>query len=538
MKIVRSIATHDGAARWGYLAFVLTMLHLVHRARNKDVVKEVRATPLLSRTWMYMYLGPLLTVGCVLLRCIQNMLSFAAALLPTELSHKFIALNAGVVYWLKKSKTPILSGWVGSIAGFVQCIVMVRLFDIYKSNVNAKHSIRSAMEEQSDIPAEKLQQIGDLSLRNWLSVMLPLPQTMALSLSYPGVATTEAVTFAYVGKNSTTRLRMDVYKHKDAKPNAPILLYVHGGGWIMGDRKNPPRPLIYQAACLGWVVCVIDYRLSPKIAFPEHLIDCKRAIAYLREHARGDFDADPEYIVVGGESAGGHLASLVALTSGDKSLQPGFEDVDTSVRGCIDTYGVHDFKDRHGIYFYKDRGYSFVRFIELLVMQKKMKEAGDDYDQASPMSWVQELKTSERNDTIPPFLVSHGTHDTLVPFKDSLLFFEKLQRYRQRKRKSNQQPTIGGVEDVFLEIPDAHHAFNYLVSPRALAHGEAVCAFLTNLHAKTKHIPLGVALNATDQLPLDTTDASKDPLTTFSLSAEISDAAPTSTTTGPAMSRL
>lgn len=460
------------------------------------------------------------------------MVSFFAALLPTELSHKFLALNAGVAYWLlvvrKAKKTPVLAGWVGSLAGFVQCVVLVRLAQMYQSNISAKRSIRDTLAEQSDIPKEKLTHIGDLSLRNWLSVMLPLPQSLALSLSYPGVQNVGTIVYATVGKNTTTKLKMDVYTSQTTcKPSAPIFLYIHGGGWVMGDRKNAPQPLIHQVAALGWVVCVIDYRLSPKVAFPEHLIDSKRAVAFLREHGHSHpllAGADPSFIVVGGESAGGHLASLVALTAGDKTLQPGFEDVDTSVRGCIDTYGVHDFKDRHGIYFYKDKGYSFIRFLELVVMQKKLKESSDEYDQASPMSWVQADSGAVN---VPPFLISHGTHDTLVPFQDSVLFFENLQKHRQRTSAALKTTVVvpgSVVEDVFLEIPDAHHAFNYLVSPRALAHGEAICAFLENLYEKTRHLPLssssaGGAQARGAAASTLTKDGAEDPLASFSLAA-------------------
>jgi acetyl esterase/lipase len=285
---------------------------------------------------------------------------------------------------------------------------------------------------------------------------------------------------------------MDVFKHCDAPANAPIFLYVHGGGWVMGDRKNPPQPLVYQVASLGWVVCVIDYRLSPKVAFPTHLVDTKRAIAYLRRCARINFDADPEFIVVGGESAGGHLASLTALTAGDKSLQPGFEEVDTSVRGCVDTYGVHDFKDRHGVFRQRNKSNMFLRFIELLVMQKKLVDADAAFDQASPISWLDGELAATRVDPVPPFMVSHGSLDTLVPFDDSFLFYEQLQRYRERCAHG----PIAGVHDIFIEVPGAHHAFNYMMSPRALAHGQAVCAFLDNLYRKTKRLDASASATA------------------------------------------
>ncbi|KAE9119846.1 hypothetical protein PF010_g7709 [Phytophthora fragariae] len=416
--------------QWGYLALMVGMMYLLRRAKIKDIPRE-------------------------------NVLSFFAAMLPTELSHNLLAVNAAVIYNLHKSKRPVLSEWVGSAAALLQCIVMVRLAKMYRDNISTKHVMRDAMHA-SDVPSDSVQRIGEITWKQWLAVFLPVPQSVALSLAFPGVAKVQTVAYAHVGKNKTTDLLMDVYKHRDTPSNAPIVLYIHGGAWVMSTRETPPLPCIYQIAARGWVVCVFDYQKSPKIAFPEHLIDAKRAIAYLRRNAREKFDANPDYIVVGGESVGGHLASLVALTAADKSLQPGFEEVDTSVRGCIDTYGVHDFKDRHGVYFYKDKDHIFVRFIELLVMQKKMSDADEEWEKASPVGWLREEKESELPTVIPPFLVSHGTLDTLVPFGSSQVFFEQLQLYRQRAQKA----PLGGVSDVFLEIPGAHHAFNY-VSPHA-----------------------------------------------------------------------
>lgn len=407
--------------------------------------------------------------------------------MPTELSHKLIALNAAAIYWaLKKRKLPVLSSWSGSTAAFLHAIVLTKLAQMYKTNVTSKLAIRDAMERSSGIPREKLQHIGDMSWRRWLSVFLPLPQPMALSLSFPGVSKVRTLTYAHVGKLKTTKLLMDVYKHSGTKPNAPIVLYIHGGGWVIGNRQLPPFSLVYQLASLGWVVCSIDYRLSPMVSFPSHLIDAKRAIAFLRRNAKTKLDADPNFIVAAGESAGGHIASLVALTAGDKSLQPGFEDVDTSVRACVDSYGVHDLMDRSGVYQHRDNGDGFIRYIEFLVLQKKMRENKEDFEAASPISWLDVSKTQHREDIVPPFLVSHGTWDTLVPFKDSQLFFEKLQKYRKRMN----QRTIAGVNDAFLPVDEAHHMFNYLLSPRTLAHCDAVCAFLDNVYRKTRNLPL------------------------------------------------
>ncbi|DBA03172.1 TPA: hypothetical protein N0F65_003892, partial [Lagenidium giganteum] len=442
-----ALANRDGATRWGYLAFALSMLYLVERAKNKHIPRE-------------------------------NMLSFCMGMLPTELAHKLLGVNAAVAWWLRRSGAPILSGWIGSVAGVVQCLAFIKLVGMHRDNVQAKHAIKDCMEE-CGTPPEKLERFGDLGWKDWVGVLCPVPQQVALPLRFPSVKKIKTVTYAHVGKSKTTKLLMDVYKCSSGRSNAPIFLYIHGGGWVMGTRTQAPTPLIYQVASRGWVVCVIDYRLSPKIAFPLHLIDSKRAVAYLRRHARSAFNADPNFIVVGGESAGGHLASLVALSSADKALQPGFEDVDTSVRACVDTYGVHDFKDRHGIYYYKDGGHGFVRYLELVVMQKNRQDASDDYEKASPISWLLENTPWPLPDVVPPFMLTHGTHDTLVPFDDSVVFYDQLQRFRQRS-------TPLAVRDVFLEVPGAHHAFNYMLSPRSLAYGEAVGTFLDHVYETAK----------------------------------------------------
>ncbi|GMF19554.1 unnamed protein product [Phytophthora lilii] len=401
-------------------------------------------------------------------------------------------MHACLMGFLLKKKVPIFSRWSGAFAGLVQCVVAANLAKWYRQNLSSKNAIRGAFVA-SDIEPTQLESIGRMTWKRWLSVFLPLPQPMAVSLSYPGVSKIRTVTYAHVGKTKTKKLLMDVYKHQDTPSNAPIFLYIHGGGWVIGDRRIPPFACVYQVASMGWVVCVIDYRLSPGVAFPTHLIDSKRAVAYLRRNARAEFDANPEFIVVGGESAGGHLASLVGLTADDKSLQPGFEDVDTSVRAVVDNYGVHDFTDRHGIYYSRDKTHGLIHYLEFLVMQKKLKGNTEDFERASPIAYLDDERSAHRRGIIPPFMITHGTHDNTVAFKDSRLFFDRLRRYREQLPQdvqAYQDKQLSGVQDVFVKVPYASHMFNFLISPRALAHGDAVCAFLDNVYKKTRDVPL------------------------------------------------
>src|SRR5262249_54129606 len=143
--------------------------------------------------------------------------------------------------------------------------------------------------------------------------------------------------------------RLDVYRHRDGRTRCPVLMQIHGGAWIVGSKNEQGLPLMLQLASRGWVCVSVDYRLSPRATFPDPLLDLKQALRWIREHI-AEYGGDPEFVVVTGGSAGGHLCSLVALTANEPEYQPGFEQVDTSVKACVAFYGVYDFTDRFGHY--------------------------------------------------------------------------------------------------------------------------------------------------------------------------------------------
>src|SRR2546421_8998590 len=103
---------------------------------------------------------------------------------------------------------------------------------------------------------------------------------------------------------------------------------------MVGDKGQQALPLMLHLAAEGWVCVAANYRLSPRVAFPEHLLDCKLALRWIRENI-AEYGGDPEFVVVTGGSAGGHLAALIALTPNDPEFQPGFENVDTSVTAGV-----------------------------------------------------------------------------------------------------------------------------------------------------------------------------------------------------------
>jgi alpha/beta hydrolase fold len=107
------------------------------------------------------------------------------------------------------------------------------------------------------------------------------------------------------------RNQLDVYRHRSHPSDSPTLVYLHGGAFRSGRKNREARPLIYRLASQGWLCISANYRLSPAARFPDHLIDVKKVIAWVRERGR-EFGADPAVLFVAGSSAGGQLASMAA----------------------------------------------------------------------------------------------------------------------------------------------------------------------------------------------------------------------------------
>ncbi len=249
------------------------------------------------------------------------------------------------------------------------------------------------------------------------------------------------------------RNRLDVYRPRDAQRGCPVLLQVHGGAWVFGRKDNQGLPLMNEMSRQGWVCVALNYRLSPKATFPDHLVDCKLAIRWIRENI-ADHGGDPGFIAVTGGSAGGHLAALVALSANDPEYQPGFEDVDTSVVAAVPFYGAYDFLEHNGV---KVAESSKPSFVEKLVMKSSPTDEPRDWERASPIRCV--------HADAPPFFVLHGSHDSLVWVEGGRSLVAAL-------RQVSHQPVV------YAEFPGAHHAFDIFQSVRCVNAVNGVATFL------------------------------------------------------------
>ncbi len=272
-----------------------------------------------------------------------------------------------------------------------------------------------------------------------------------------GVHRIRHVPFARVGGRT---LRLDVTVPSAPVPGGgnrrPALLQIHGGGWVIGDKREQGIPLLNHMAAQGWVGFNANYRLSPGVAFPDHLVDLKRALVWIREHA-DDYGIDPEFVCVTGGSAGGHLCALMGLTTNVARFQPGFEEADTSVAAAVPFYGIYDFTPE-GAFGAAPR--VFRRFLEPIVMKAFVDEEPERFRDASPLHHV--------HPDAPPFFVIHGDLDTLAPVEDARRFVEAL-------RAVSKEPVA------YAEMQGAQHAFEVFPSARTGRVIEGVERFLTTI---------------------------------------------------------
>lgn len=338
-----------------------------------------------------------------------------------------------------------LDNWIGWVGLAITVVSWIGLLVIMRDGRRTAQRVREAMGgmhadgESEGIPFSR--------------ILFPF------HLKRRGVVREKDVAYARAGGRE---LKLDVYRPEEVTEKHPAILQIHGGGWVIGDKREQGIPLLNHLAANGWVGFNANYRLSPTATWPEHLIDLKRAVVWIREHA-DEYGVDPDFIAVTGGSAGGHLTAMMGLTADDRTLQPGFEDADASVQAVVPFYGVFDFTDRQGV----NHDDFLSRFLEPMVMKAFIADEPEKFAAASPVDRV--------NADAPPFFVIHGDRDTLAPLEDARLFVDRL-------REASDEPVV------YAELQGAQHAFDIFYSMRSTPVFEAVERFLEKVR---RHVQEG-----------------------------------------------
>nr|VTO95874.1 Carboxylesterase NlhH [Mycobacterium riyadhense] len=253
----------------------------------------------------------------------------------------------------------------------------------------------------------------------------------------------------------------DIWRRRDLPRDgkAPVLVQVPGGAWVIGWRRPQAYPLMSHLVSRGWVCVSLNYRVSPLHTWPDHIVDVKRALSWVKENIAA-YGGDPNFVAISGGSAGGHLSALAALTPNDPKFQPGFEEADTSVAAAVPIYGRYDWYSTDGA-----GRPEFVRLLEKFVVKKEFSTHRDIFLDASPIRHV--------HADAPPFFVLHGHDDSLIPVGEAQEFVEELR-------------SVSKAPVAYTDLPNAQHAFDIFGSPRAHQTAEAVARFLSWVYVTSR----------------------------------------------------
>lgn len=222
------------------------------------------------------------------------------------------------------------------------------------------------------------------------------------SLLLAVTARAELKTDIVFGTAGGTNLMLDAFVPEGDGP-FPTCILVHGGGWTQGNKTKFITPLFEPLSKAGFTWFTINYRLAPQDRFPACIEDVETAIRWVKAHA-ADYKADPKRIALIGESAGGHLVSLAGVRA----------KADTRVAAVVPFYAPHDLEAR------VKQSQTIPAWTTALFGLTELDDAAwKTLRDASPINHI--------HGGLPPYLLIHGTKDTLVPFEQSLKFQEKMQ---------------------------------------------------------------------------------------------------------------
>jgi acetyl esterase/lipase len=323
-----------------------------------------------------------------------------------------------------------LAGTAGSVSLWLWHRSHKRTFTAEKSLFNALQDLPMIVRPAGSLiasPAEQFQQHAKnaIASRAWLR---------PFSYSRQGV---ERLADIRYGKHP--RLQLDIYRPTilPAQP-APVLLHIHGGGWIMGNKHQQAQPLLRHMAARGWICVDINYRLAPRYRYPECLIDAKRALAWIKREI-AQYGGNPDFVAVTGGSAGGHLAAMVALTANASEFQRGFAEVDTRAQAAVLMYGAYDFTNSNANW----AGAALVRYLRKFVMPRNSRP--ENFRDASPKCNLSE--------SAPPTFVIHGSNDALISVADARDFVATTK-------------AISSAPVIYAELDGAQHGFDLFHSVR------------------------------------------------------------------------
>lgn len=242
-------------------------------------------------------------------------------------------------------------------------------------------------------------------------------------------------------------MSMEMMPNPNAAPKIyPLIVYVPGSAWM---RQNVWLGLskALEAVARGYAFAIVEYRPTEIAPFPAQVVDCKSAVRYLRKHA-SELGLDPDRVALWGDSSGGHTVALASITQNDypnteENAGPGCE-----VRCVADFFGVSDITEM--VYYPSILPHYGLNIPEALLLgNRDVHENFEEAQKANPAAYLTADKPT------PPFLMMHAAGDTIVPFNQSVLLYNRLKEL--------------GKEVTFYKLLGGDHGMGGFNSPEAIA---------------------------------------------------------------------
>ncbi|EID11493.1 membrane-bound esterase LipM [Mycobacterium xenopi RIVM700367] len=379
-----------------------------------------------------------------------SLFAFAYGVFASELPLQMLGAHLAAIAAVSRRLSPSLRwfSWV------VSAISWLGLLGLHRIGRTANVPLTAALDE--GLGSERRTDSADLWKRPAGAGTAKNPGVVRMFRIYRDYAHDTDISYGPYGR----RNYLDIWRRPDLDRDAraPVLVQVPGGAWMVGSKRQQAYPLMSHLAELGWVCVAINYRLSPRSTWPDHIVDVKRALAWTKDHI-AEYGGDPDWIAITGGSAGGHLSALAALTANQPQFQPGFEDADTSVRAAVPFYGVYDFS-RTDSSLHPLMPATLGKY----VFKVSRRETTEAFHAASPITYV--------SPDAPPFFLLHGRNDSLIPV-------EQARSFAARLREVSRQPVV------YAELPFAQHAFDIFGSARAAHAAVAVEQFLAEIYGRS-----------------------------------------------------
>ncbi|MHB2027441.1 MAG: DUF3293 domain-containing protein [Acidimicrobiales bacterium] len=394
---------------------------------------------------------------------------FAALAYPVgwaagELAGQGVVVELALIVLLRWWGWP-RTAWLSVVVVVLASIVVVEnlalIAILFYSRRIVRRAMASAPERPLEIPLPREDQFG-----SWWRTALQIPY-------HPR----DMQLIRNVAYGPLDRHRLDVWRLSTTSSGAPVVLYLHGGAWTFGDKREQGRPMLHEFVRRGWVVVASNYRLAPRHPWPAQIEDATRVLGWIKRNV-ANYGGDPSRVVVAGGSAGGHLAALLGLSAEDPTWRP--EDArdvaDWSVRAVMSFYGVLEMTGDETHWRGLGRGLRIL--LERRVVQLPYDEHPDVYEALSPYHRI--------TSGAPPFLVVQGINDTLVEVNVARDFVAKFR-------------SVAFAPIYYVELPFTQHAYDVTASPRTSATTRAAVAFATSV---TEQRPtLTPELRASYQVP-------------------------------------